>query len=312
MEEKNQLPEGCVPIEYIEYRPQQERLFSYGRFERYKDALEYANHINAICKDIVCNISTWQILNDVVFCIIIPERVFDIVNDIRKEECNALNPSINVTYNTPVLYRFIEEKYVDSFMKTGKLKLTTFEKCKELKDSIRKDGKEGQSELFGYDGDYKIQIGFGVGGDAIMLSTSLCSKYKNDKGVVYTKFIEIFDVQGLLFAIAEQLNKSGYTVNQILFGPCFYTIKEFHKDVQSSVFREKMEKERVIDWDELSKLSNSIGGYDIYFQKPIDKRLENEFRLLWIVDDIKKDKDIFVTVPHPESYCRIIDTNNIY
>ena len=36
MEEKRQLPEGYTPLEYIEYRPKQERLFTYGRFEKYK------------------------------------------------------------------------------------------------------------------------------------------------------------------------------------------------------------------------------------------------------------------------------------
>lgn len=92
-----------------------------------------------------------------------------------------------------------------------------------------------------------------------------------------------------------------------MFGPCFYTEKEFHKDVNSKALREKLDKEQVFDWNEMMKLTNYISGYDIYFQKPIDKRHENEFRLLWIVDNIKKDKDIIVTIPHPEAFCRLID-----
>ena len=217
----------------------------------------------------------------------------------------------NVDYNIPILYRFLDLKgeYVDLFFETGNLKLSTFENCKKLEDENRKDTKEGQSELFGYDGDIKMQIDYGVGSDAILLCTSLCSEYKDDKGAIYTKFIEILDVQGLLFAIAEQLTKNGYVIKNILFGPCFYTKKEFHNTVCSDKFREKLDKEKVFDWDEMAKIANTSGGNNMFFQKPIDKRLENEFRLLWIVDNIKKDQDIFVTIPHPEAYCRLIDNS---
>ena len=70
-----------------------------------------------------------------------------------------------------------------------------------------------------------------------------------------------------------------------------------------------MDKEKVFDWDEMTKIANTISGNNMFFQKPIDKRLENEFRLLWIVDNIKKDQDIFVTIPHPEAFCRLIDNS---
>lgn len=309
MSEKNQLPEGYIPIEYIEYRSKQERQFAYGRFERYKDALEFANHINAICKNDICKITTFQIPDNTVFCVVFPEHVIDIVNDIKIEDCTLLNPSINVVYNTPILYRFIDEKYVELFFEKGELKLTTFDNCKNLEDLNRKDDKEGRSDLFGYDGDFKVEIGFGVGSDVIMLCTSMCSDYKNDKGITYTKYIEIFNVQGLILAIAEQLSKSGYVVNSILMGPCFYSKKEFHKIVDTDLFREKLEKEQVFDWDEMAKITNAIGGSDIYFQKPIEKRFENEFRLLWIVDEINNNQNVFVTIPHPENYCRLINTN---
>ena len=143
-----------------------------------------------------------------------------------------------------------------------------------------------------------------------MLCASLCSDYTDSKGVVYNKYIEIFDVQGLLIAIAEQLKGNGYRVKNIMYGPCFYTKKEFHGAVHSEAFREKLDKEQKFDWDEMTKLANSIGDNNMYFQKPIGKLSENEFRLLWIVDDIKKDQDIFVTVPNPKRFCKIIDSNN--
>lgn len=306
MEEKIQLPEGYTPLEYIEYRPKQEQLFAFGQFERYKEALELAKRINASVGNDICKITNIQIPENVLFCVIFPESVFEKVDYINREECTMCETPTNVVYNIPILYRFIEAQYLDMFFETGKLKLTTFDNCKKLEDENRKDAKEGQSELYGYDGDIKMEIGFGVGSDAIMLCTSLCSEYKDNKGTVYTKHIEIFDVQGLFFAIAEQLTKNGYVVKRILFGPCFYTKKEFHNVVCSETFREKLDKGQ-FDWDEVSKMAYIIGGDNMFFQKPIDKRLENEFRLLWIVDNIKKDQDIFVTIPNPEAYCRLID-----
>ena len=139
------------------------------------------------------------------------------------------------------------------------------------------------------------------------LCSSLCSEYKDDKGSVCTKYIEIFNVQGLLFAIADQLTKNGYAIKSILYGPCFYTKKEFHGTVDSKAFRETLDKEHKFDGDEMMRMAYTIGGNNMFFQKPLDKRFENEFRLLWIVDNPKKDKDIFVTIPHPEKYCRLID-----
>lgn len=310
MTEKVQLPEGYTPLDYIEYHPKQETMFVFGEFDRFKEALDITKRINTSCGEDVCDINSFQTNDNVLFSVVFPERVFDKVDYIKREECNIFVFPTEVIYNTPVLYRFLEEKYVDSFMKTGVLKLTTFDKCKTLEDANRKDESEGRSELYGYDGKYKLQIGFGVGSDVIMLCTSLCSDYRDSSGKVYKKYIEIFDVQGLLFSIADQLKKNGFKVKSIMFGPCFYTKKEFHNAVNSEAFREKLDKEQRFDWDEMMKLANSIGGYNMYFQKPIEKRSENEFRLLWIVDEIKKDQEVFVTVPNPERYCKIIDSNN--
>lgn len=311
MEDKIHLPEGYTPVEYIEYQPKQEQLYAFGQFERFKEALELAKRINASFGNDVCKITNIQLPENMLFCVVFPESVFEKVNYINREECTMCNTPTDVVYNIPILYRFLDLKgeYVDLFFETGKLKLTTFDNCKNLEDEIRKDTKEGQSELFGFDEDIKMQIGYGVGSDAILLCTSLCSEYKDDKDAIYTKFIEIFDVQGLLFAIAEQLTKNGYVIKNILFGPCFYTKKEFHNSVCSERFREILDKEKKVDWDEMTKIANTISGNNMFFQKPINKRKENEFRLLWIVDNIKKDQDIFVTIPHPEAFCRLIDNS---
>lgn len=309
MDEYHQLPEGYTLIEYIEYRPKQEQLYAFGQFEKYKEALELAKRIDASCGKNVCNINCFQVPENVLFSVVFPESVFEKASFLKKDDCFRHELPTNVIYNTPILYRFIEKQYVDEFFKTGKLKLTTFENCKRLEDDNRKDTKEGQGELFGYDGDIKMQIGFGVGGDAIMLCTSLYNEYEDASGNKFDKYIEIFDVQGLLFAIADQLTKNGYVIKSILFGPCFYSKKESHGAVQSAAFREKLYKEQRFDWNEMMRIAKTIGGNNMYFQKPVDKRFENEFRLLWIVDNLEKDKDIFVTIPHPEAYCKLIDNN---
>ena len=54
----------------------------------------------------------------------------------------------------------------------------------------------------------------------------------------------------------------------------------------------------------MSRMTSSIGGIKMFFQKPIEKRYENEFRLLWIVDNLKQNQDILVTIPDPQKYCR--------
>ena len=89
-----------------------------------------------------------------------------------------------------------------------------------------------------------------------------------------------------------------------MYGPCFYSKKEFHKKVDITTFKDKLDKEQVFDWDEMSRMTSSIGGINMFFQKPIEKRYENEFRLLWIVDNLKQNQDILVTIPDPQKYCR--------
>ncbi len=175
MKDQLKFPEGYTPIEYIEYRPKQESLFVYGNFERFKEAMALANRINDLCKECICQITSVKHSDNVLFCLVFSERIFEYVDFIKKEDCKIWNTPTNIIYNVPIVYRFMDEQYVDDFWKNGVLKLTTFSKCKELEDKNRKDDKEGQSELFGYDNQYTLKIGFGVGSDAIMLCTSLCS-----------------------------------------------------------------------------------------------------------------------------------------
>ncbi|MBQ7736112.1 MAG: hypothetical protein IJT61_09355 [Bacteroidales bacterium] len=162
---------------------------------------------------------------------------------------------------------------------------------------------EGRSLLYGYDGEYKIQFDVGVGSEAIMLCASLCNSYTNDKGISCSQSIEIFDVPGLVIAIAEQLQSKGYKVRSILHGSCFYTEKEFHQVIDSENFRKKLDK-GVFDYDEMTKINQSISGYNIYFQKAVEKRMENEYRMIWLVDDLKEGENFMVTIQNPEKYCR--------
>lgn len=297
------LPEGYTPLEYIEYRPMQVQRYMYGNFERYKDALQQAITINELCKNNVCEITACQTPDDVSFRVVFPEQVFDQIDFISKQDCELIPSPVNVSYNIPMIYRFMEERYIDSFFQTGTLKLTTFEKCKNLEDANRNDGNEGISVLNGYDGEYRLECKIGVGSNAILLCTSLCNSYTDSKGILFGQSIEIFNVEGLVVAIAEELKAMGYGLKSILFGPCFYSEKEFHKETDLSKFMEKQDK-GILDWDEMMRINQCISGTNIYFQKPIDKRTETEFRMIWLVDDLKGNEDIYVTIQNPQSYCR--------
>lgn len=100
-----------------------------------------------------------------------------------------------------------------------------------------------------------------------------------------------------------------------------YQLPEGYTPIEYIEYRPKQEQffafgqfERFKEALELAKRINASFGNDVCkitnIQIPeIDKRLENEFRLLWIVDNINKNQDIFVTIPHPEAYCRLIDNS---
>lgn len=305
--QNKELPEGYTPLEYIEYHPKQPQMYMYGNFERYKDAIQQAKTINELCKNNVCGITIYQTPDDVSFRVVFSEHVFDQIDFISKQDCELVPSQENVSYNIPMIYRFIEERYIDSFFQTGTLKFSTFEKCKKLEDANRNDTQEGISVLNGYDGKYQIQCKIGVGCDAIILCTSLCNSYTDRNNITYGKSIEIFNVPGFISAISEQLKKMGYGLKSILFGPCFYSEKEFHKEVDFEMFREKT-NQGMIDWDEMMRINQCISGPNIYFQKPIDKRIETEFRMIWLVDDLKGNEDIYVTIQNPEKYCKKVSS----
>lgn len=89
-------------MEYIEYRPKQEQLYVYGRYEKYRDALEVVDLIKEKCKDVECGIISQSIFSgstnpdDVIFRIILSEKVFYDISFIRIDDCEIFTPPINI------------------------------------------------------------------------------------------------------------------------------------------------------------------------------------------------------------------------
>lgn len=92
MIDKEKLPEGITPVEYIEYSSKQETMFMFGQFEKFKDAQEFANRINSSCEKEACQINCYQTPDNVLFGVISPEHIFEKTDYIKREECKTFNP----------------------------------------------------------------------------------------------------------------------------------------------------------------------------------------------------------------------------
>lgn len=302
-----QLPPGYKRLEYIERVP--EKLYSLS-FVSLEDAKKRMNELNAIRND-SCSMmqeGEWHIKN---VRLIFPQSSLEYLTETERSKVKPFTFPTQFVSPIPILCRFMEEQYIDQFLKEGKLRLSTFVKCKSLEDSIRKDDCEGRSLICGTEGKYSCQMDVGVGSDAFLLCTSLKDSYTDSTGNKCDCYLEIFDIQGLAIQIAQYLSKNGYNVSQVLFGSCTYTEnKQFSGTLPQNTLSEiigETDKSSGLDFDKIFNMPGQVRDItQQFFQKPIEKSIENEYRVLWLVEPKPKEDYIDVVINDPENYARKI------
>jgi hypothetical protein len=204
----------------------------------------------------------------------------------------------------PRVYRFIEQRYVDAFFRTGALRLSSFARFSKHTDEQRLDGKEGTVSIAyqapGDSGDIVILTG-GMGTDAYVLSTCLVPSAEVMQSFGANSAIVINDPRGFALAVAEAV--LGFTHG--FDGPCSYQSRRF---VQRNFFLPEdapavpLDETGKLDHTRVGELVYAIAGRDAYFLKHYSYMPQNEWRFLWITSGERHDY-LDVVVPAARRFC---------
>lgn len=220
-------------------------------------------------------------------------------------------PNLAPCEHIPMLYRHIDKQFIEEFCNSGKLMLTSYKRCKKLEDPIRRDAEEGETTLETKEEGHTFQIDCGFGGNCIMLCLSLSKEYTSSKGEKSECCIEIQNVYDFTNLITDQLLQNGIKVKSVLKGPCCYNDRNIQRQINTTAIKkmkEQMSKEKTFDFDSMFDIAGAIGQNDVYFSKPVEKSVENEYRIVWILDEEPKEENYFVYIPAAIQFCRRVNS----
>lgn len=303
----NEIPDEYQRLDYIKYVPKPHKNYLLDGFDTQESAMQrienLKNRFNSQSYKIFANVKSCS------YAIVIPEEAVQFLSDEEKVRLIEESQSIQFIENPPIVYRFIEEQYVDEFFKTGALRLSTFGRCKKLEDENRKDISEGNATLIAFEDDIRLEMEMGVGDNAILLCTSLSNNNIKANGKKDDCCIEIRDINNFTLAITQALIQKGCPIQTVLKGPCVYADRHIEKKLQGADvnnFLDEMENSKVVNFDKLLALTSNVGGYNTFFCKPLENRFENEYRILWLLETDVTQETYDVLVPDAIQYCEKI------
>lgn len=191
----------------------------------------------------------------------------------------------------PLVWRFLEDQYIEEFFSEGKLRLSTFNRCKKLEAS-RADSQEGNAGWYNMHG--RKFASLRVGDNAFLLCTSLSPFAANPKSLKNLLFIK--DLQGLTREITRAIRAKGFDVCAIVEGPCTYSSRCF---MTEDVYQRTDEN--------LHKLFGAPGDR-LYFAKDARPSYmhEWEYRVLWLTGAKELPECLDIKIEHPECYAQRI------
>ncbi|RZK22189.1 MAG: hypothetical protein EOO43_09915 [Flavobacterium sp.] len=221
---------------------------------------------------------------------------------------NFYQPTTNpdTLFTTPV-YRYMEEKWVDEFFKTGSLKISSFKKFRTYKDeNKRRDDKEGIGThhiIAGTEGNFHFVQRGGNDFPAYMLSTSLIYSDELKDEFETEACFKINDPANFAVAVSNAIKDS---ITRIFLGLCNYDDRGYLE------ITTKMEITRDFI-DNFDLLNPNMGGYSsdemmvdlLFIKRTVPYKKQAEFRFAWIID-LPSDKapdDYIVFCPEAIKYC---------
>lgn len=213
----------------------------------------------------------------------------------------------------PPLIRYMETQYIEEFFETGKLMLTTFERCKTIEDKSRKDESEGicNFEIDHNNGNISgLQV---FGKQSYMLCTSLIESKRLMEQFKTDNYLIIF--QPLEFANCISKWIPGFKRGQI--GLCTYkerkTVKrnvQFDPNKTTMLMLKASEEGNEVEAkrlfyqsrEEISEAINNNILNEPYLVKSSTYSDESEVRIIWTAED-DANKPLFINCKEATNFC---------
>ena len=201
---------------------------------------------------------------------------------------------LSISHACPVLYRFMEDKYIDDFLENGRIQVSTIPHCRRIEDARRRDPMES---VYGYDFEWRDRVTpvtALVGENAFVLCCSLTQCAIHDKA--HVNCLELHDWHKLVAEVGEQLRIMGYPIGEIFAGPCNYAQKRRSIDMRPNKYGD-VEIERVL---------SVFGQEAFYTTKDFYFIEEHEYRILWLSSEKAPSAPVIVTVKDPKRFgCKV-------
>ena len=243
--------------------------------------------------------------------LIIPESLLNILTKRERAKTKIFVPPAQIQYQPPVLYRFIKGRYAKELMEEGKIRISSFERCRKCENGCgeRFDQGEGKGVFSVQVGDCTAEFMLQVGGNPLMFCMALSPDARKGKDDVC---IEIFDLQLLVNAISVGLIKAGIIIKRVLHGPCSYSDRLFvRKCVRAGheleKFIDQLTSGKGLDFHRCGAIPLMEIGDRHYFTKPISFSDEHEYRIVWDCASVPEDGKIDIVLEGVQSFCRLYE-----
>ncbi len=207
----------------------------------------------------------------------------------------------------PMVFRYLEEKWVDDFFKNGHIRLSSFNKFHKHTDEQRGDKNEGSNNIVGLTGDNKTMFArTSHGSDAFVLSTSLMLNEE-----IYEDFeVDCCFVIERPFEFMNVISKHIPEFKGINFGPCLYkpdrTIQRNSPNLTLDSLKSD-DNPNNMDMGKMFNAINNIGGSEVLFSKTNEYSHQHEYRFLWHSFMEKMPDHIDLIVPEAREFCRKLE-----
>ncbi len=234
------------------------------------------------------------------------------MNDIPEQDRVKLRPPPHVVtiqfgtpWNvvTPAVYRYEDQRWIEEFFETGKLRLSTFAKFATYADEQRGDTSEGQGFCYGETSDNKS---VGVFQSQGITAAVLCCSHRLDHGLrngfERDSAFQITNTVGFSLEISRQLAGFRHGIE----GSCIYRSDATIKRAIDFDFEKYKLPDGNIDMQMMFDAGAQLGGPELLLLKRKHYERQQEYRLLWELDAIGADY-VDVIAPLARQFCRKVE-----
>ena len=241
--------------------------------------------------------------------LILPESLLNMLTKREQARAKVFVPPAQIQYQPPVLYRFIKGRYARELMEEGKIRISSFLRCRKCENGCgeRFDQGEGKGLFVVQAGDCTAEFMLQVGGNPLMFCMALSPDARKERDDVC---IEIFDLPLLINAISASLAKEGIKIKRVMHGPCSYSDRLFVRrcvraGYEFEKFIDQLISGRGLDFHRCGEIPLMEIGDRHYFTKPMRFSDEHEYRIVWDCDSVPEDGKMDIVIEGAQSFCRL-------